>query len=345
MGKAKLSGSAKLWWKLNCQSWGVDDATQPWQELKATLKERYYPLNYETLKMNEFLSCNQKGRTIELYYEEFIKLSRYAPLITKAQKLSRFILGLGEELSNNEVDALWPTNLADALIRAKAKLKSKTESGTSAVKQPVGNYYGSVNRNIQPHLNGSNQNLGPFNPPIGGQANALLVNQSGRIFQCYKCQEWDHKCYKCPKKIASLTHGRNQQPPQVSQPPRTPQIPWGHGRPQQGGRPNRVNPSSQPPNSNPPRATTISHVTIQEEAEVQAQVYAALDPKGRNQQFLVMEIGGTSQGKTLSFLIDFGSSHSFLSPSTIKRLGLHFQATGRNLRISLANGFRLTTLE
>ena len=58
-----------------------------------------------------------------------------------------------------------------------------------------------------------------------------------------------------------------------------------------------------------------------------------------------MEIGGTSQGKTLSFLIDSGSSHSFFSPSTIKRLGMHPQTTDRNLRISLANGSSLTTLE
>ena len=58
-----------------------------------------------------------------------------------------------------------------------------------------------------------------------------------------------------------------------------------------------------------------------------------------------MEIGGTSQGKTLSFLIDSGSSHSFLSPSTIKRLGLHLQYTGRNLKISLENGSNLTTPE
>ena len=28
MGKAKLFNSAKLWWKLNCQSQGVDEATQ-----------------------------------------------------------------------------------------------------------------------------------------------------------------------------------------------------------------------------------------------------------------------------------------------------------------------------
>ena len=86
-------------------------------------------------------------------------------------------------------------------------------------------------------------------------------------------------------------------------------------------------------------------MTIQEEAKVQAQVYATLDPRGRNQQFSVMEIGGTSQGKNLSFLIDSGSSYSFLSPSTIKRLDLHPQATGRNLKISLANGSNLTTLE
>ena len=113
MGKAKFTGSAKLWWKLNCQSRGVDEATQHWQELKAKLQERYYPLNYETLKMNGFLSCSQKGHTIELYYEDFVKLSRYAPLMTEEQKLSRFILGLGMDLSN-EVDALQPTKLADA---------------------------------------------------------------------------------------------------------------------------------------------------------------------------------------------------------------------------------------
>ena len=50
---------------------------------------------------------------MDLYYEEFFKLSCYAPLMTKEQKLSRFVLGLRDELAN-EVDALRPTNLADA---------------------------------------------------------------------------------------------------------------------------------------------------------------------------------------------------------------------------------------
>ena len=86
-------------------------------------------------------------------------------------------------------------------------------------------------------------------------------------------------------------------------------------------------------------------MTIQEEVEVQAQVYAALDPRGKNQQILVMEIERTNQGKIHSFLIDFGSSHSFLSPTTIKRMGLHPQAMGCSLIISLANGLGLSTQE
>ena len=83
MGKAKLTSSAKLWWKLNCQSQGVAEVTQHWNELKTRLKEQYYPLNFEILKMNEFLACSQKGCTMDLYYEEFVKLPRYAPLMTK----------------------------------------------------------------------------------------------------------------------------------------------------------------------------------------------------------------------------------------------------------------------
>ena len=70
--------------------------------------------------MNEFLSCVRKGKPIDKYYKEFVKLSRHAPQMTQEQKLSRFIFGLEGQLAE-EVNALRPTSLADALIRAKAK--------------------------------------------------------------------------------------------------------------------------------------------------------------------------------------------------------------------------------
>ncbi|MCO5548838.1 hypothetical protein L7F22_002300 [Adiantum nelumboides] len=132
MGRVKIKGQAKIWWNLNCKSRGVLEITQSWEELQLRLREWYSPPNYLTTKMNEFLACVRRGRTIDTYYEDFIKLSRHAPLITEEQKLSRFILGLEEKLAD-EVEALRPTSLADALIRAKPKfssfLKSNNQQG------------------------------------------------------------------------------------------------------------------------------------------------------------------------------------------------------------------------
>ena len=61
MGRAKLEGSAKLWWKLHCQIQGRSENSMGWEELKQSLKERYLPLNYSIAKMNEFLVQCQKG--------------------------------------------------------------------------------------------------------------------------------------------------------------------------------------------------------------------------------------------------------------------------------------------
>ena len=83
MGREKLEDSTKFWWKLYCQAQGITKKSKGWGELKASLKEHYLPLNYDTIKMNEFLSSVKKGRPIDEYYEEFIKLSRHAPLMTQ----------------------------------------------------------------------------------------------------------------------------------------------------------------------------------------------------------------------------------------------------------------------
>ena len=83
MGRAKLEESAKLWWKLHCQTQGKAKKILGWEDLKKSLGEWYLPLNYSTVKMNEFLSCVRKGRAIDNYYEEFVKISRHAPLMTE----------------------------------------------------------------------------------------------------------------------------------------------------------------------------------------------------------------------------------------------------------------------
>ena len=60
--------------------------------------------------MIEFLAYTRDDRQIEECYEEFIKLSRHAPHLTKEQILSRFVQGLEGSLED-EVDALQPATL------------------------------------------------------------------------------------------------------------------------------------------------------------------------------------------------------------------------------------------
>ena len=62
MGRATLDGPAKLWWKLQCQSRGKSENNIGWKELKKSLKERYLPLNYSIIEMNEFLSCVRRRK-------------------------------------------------------------------------------------------------------------------------------------------------------------------------------------------------------------------------------------------------------------------------------------------
>lgn len=325
MGRAKLDGPAKLWWKLSCQSRGVAENTQEWEDLKERLKERYLPLNYSTNKMNEFLSCTRKGRTVDMYYEDFVKLSRHAPLMSEEQKLSRFILGLEGKLAD-EVESLRPTSLADALIRAKSKLSSFLRGNFPGDHKRAAPYYPPAPHKPPkaPFVPSPEQAKPPApRPPIlikPVQVKALPITQSGKPIQCFECKEWGHKKVDCPKAKLKAP----------ARPPLPPQHKAFLNR-RQGGQ-------NRPAPGNLPRAATVNHASVKEEMEEQAHVYAALDPSGYNRQFSILEVQGDYEGRPLSFLIDSGSSHSFLSPSTIKRLQLHIKLTGHKLRVSLANG-------
>ncbi|MCO5569368.1 hypothetical protein L7F22_023080 [Adiantum nelumboides] len=195
MGRAKLKGPAKLWRKLNFKSRGIAKNTQGWEGLKERLKERYFPLNYSTDKMNEFFSCTRKGRAVEEYYEDFVKLSKHAPLMSEEQKLSRFILGLEGTLAD-EVESLRPTSLADALIQAKSKLSSLLRGHFTGDRKSNIPYYppDPYKPPKAPFVPTSEQAKAPVFCPLAAlvkpvQVKSLLVTQSGKSIQCFECKE------------------------------------------------------------------------------------------------------------------------------------------------------------
>ncbi|MCO5601287.1 hypothetical protein L7F22_055406 [Adiantum nelumboides] len=325
MGRAKIKGPAKTWWKLNCKSRGVLEITQSWEELQLRLRERYSPPNYLTTKMNEFLACVRRSRTIDTYYEDFIKLSRHSLLITEEQKLSRFILGLEGKLAD-DVEALRPTSLADALIWAKPKfgsfLKSNNQQGEQKREQPY--HFESSHRSHK------FQNMArPINrsevQPV--RVNALPITQGGRPMHCFECGQEEHKRMHCPQQRQNRGFQYQNQGPQ--------RYNLANSNDNQNQR--ISNAAHQDPNRIPVKTIAID-VTITDKVTEQAHVCAALDPSGRNRQYSILEAQGDYQDKSLTFLIDSGCSHSFIFTSTIKHLHLEPRSTGKKLQVSLASG-------
>ena len=143
--------------------------------------------------MNEFLSCVRKGKPIDKYYEEFVKISRNAPLMTQEQKLSRFIIGLEGQLAE-EVNALQPTSLANSLIRAKEKLlnfKVAKERKRMNPYPPTKSFWpqkASLPNCRMPNNEFSNPRT--QKPSVQQvKVNALPVNQRGHQIQCFECHQ------------------------------------------------------------------------------------------------------------------------------------------------------------
>ena len=76
IARYKLTREAKLWWKEWCREQTIDETTTTWKLIKEVVKERYLPLNHETLKMNEFYGLTQRHLSVNAYYFEFVKLKR-----------------------------------------------------------------------------------------------------------------------------------------------------------------------------------------------------------------------------------------------------------------------------
>ncbi|MCO5591337.1 hypothetical protein L7F22_045319 [Adiantum nelumboides] len=90
--------------------------------------------------MNEFYALQQLGLTLEEYYSKFVSLRRYVPSMSTEQQIARFCQGLNRPLSTH-LEAMRPTSIQDALIRAKplATEQSHLGNGVLGIRRESGN--------------------------------------------------------------------------------------------------------------------------------------------------------------------------------------------------------------
>ena len=80
-----------------------------------------------------------------------------------------------------------------------------------------------------------------------------------------------------------------------------------------------------------------------QEQEPVARVYIVVEHQGVNQQFALLQTPTEYEGTKFTLLIDFGSTHSFISPRCIRNLNLH-EHLDVPLIVELATGKRTRTV-
>src|SRR6185503_7657835 len=91
----RLEGTAADWWDAYTAA-HADQNTITWQEIGTQYRDYHIPEGLMKLKRQEFLALKQGGMSVSEYRDQFIQLSRYAPVdvATDDQKQDYFRLGL-----------------------------------------------------------------------------------------------------------------------------------------------------------------------------------------------------------------------------------------------------------
>ena len=184
IARYKLTREAKLWWKKWCREQTIDKTTTTWKLIKEAVKERYLPLNHETLKMNEFYGLTQKHLLVDAYYPEFIKLKRYAPPMTKPQAVSHFMQGLNPPL-NHRLESMRPESLQDAILQAKLLEEEIRPSSHICKQTPL---FKTIPRDfLRPNHNLANPRVSQHQ-----NINSSLQDMAWKNGLCYNCFQLGH---------------------------------------------------------------------------------------------------------------------------------------------------------
>jgi len=76
--------------------------------------------------------------------------------------------------------------------------------------------------------------------------------------------------------------------------------------------------------------------TVENAARGMPRIYATLDHRQADHQFNMIEVEGMINEQSISILVDFGASHSYVDPNLVERLHLERSKHDRAWTVQLA---------
>ena len=371
MGRFKLEKSAKLWWQDHCREHALQPANTTWDYISTQLSKNYQSRTYRIERLNEFLDCSQGKDTLDVFYQRFLKLLKYAPAgMNQDAKVARFVSKLNPPM-DTRLQSLRLTTFADVLDAGRP-VETELNRGSakdSKAHTPKENFTRDSN-------NRKRESDNPSHRPTEARQRLPphLLEKARQENLCLGCLDPTHQIRHCPYVGAGNTpapkaptgnaqnlprgnggnNGRNNYNNQnpnlipVANNCNFNNNPNGNGGINQN--PNRQNPPRPaPPQANqrsntnlnprnqPQRAQVHQMQTVEETEDEVAHLNAAIEHQGPNRQYAVLQTPAEYEGNTFHLLIDSGATHSFISPASVRKLNLQTQKDTK-LKVELATG-------
>ncbi|WVZ80346.1 hypothetical protein U9M48_027830 [Paspalum notatum var. saurae] len=201
----KLKGGAGAWWHRHQEERRLrsEPRIRYWHQMKALLKARFLPADYEQILFTEFQNCAQGNRSVSAYTEEFLRLQVRCNLAeTEDQQVARYINGLNEVIRDKLVmQQIWSIDQAQALaLKAEKHVKTRKISKSPSYSHPESTSKGYPNK--MENKNTQSKSKQPEHKQVAkgrGKRNQNVV-------KCYKCGEEGHVSSNCPRrKVVNTT--------------------------------------------------------------------------------------------------------------------------------------------
>jgi hypothetical protein len=232
--KVQLTDVARSWWL--AEEMNIEGPVT-WKQFSDRFLERFFPKDARRQMQKQFMNLKQWDRSVDIYAAEFIRLSRFAPLLVadEEEKANHFRQGLKHEIQKLMASQPMDTysQVLTAARRVELELGIDNRAQQKQGKRPFNQVGQGQNQPAKRPFQQSQQQQQQQQPKV----ECSYCHRLGHTRQecrrangsCLACGSKDHQLSECP-----IKNNRNNQPVPPALPAlpvRRNQAPVGRGAP------------------------------------------------------------------------------------------------------------------